>query len=1584
MKALWNRKGLRRIGALLLSALLILGQLAALPAALAEMPAPPLVFTLRWADQMTQSTALSAPGEENSYWLYLPMEASLADPVLAVSDSYGQYARIALETGAELTAEGTPLASIAYLDAGTTTGMNGLVVICYDTAGTETGRYTLYLSTMTDTPEVSAPVPQVQPADVTIACMDADTGATLNSLTQTCDPGPFTVTAPVLEGYDLVSEGQVNGAVDAAGANPAQAIFYYRKQAVPADVTIQCVDADTSSVLQTLTQTCAPGPFTVTAPQMDGYDLVSEGQMFGEVTAAGANPAVVQFSYRLHVNSVNITVRCQDENGNVFDSYTRECAPGQNLIEAEARADYDFAPGAPTQVMVNVTAAGADVPEVVFSYVRQIKDVAVTVYYRNAQGQDIAPAAQQVCHAGENMIAAPILEGYTADLSGITVIVTADGANPAEVVFTYTQIVTEPPATPTPEPETPTPEPVTPTPEPVTPTPEPATPTPEPATPTPEPVTPTPEPATPTPEPVTATPEPATDTPAPVITEVALPVTYVDNWGNVLAQVTVPVMPGDNYIQANPDRVSSAYTLLGEDTVRVTVSAEGVCAPESVSFRYIAPVDVTVRFLSFENAPVADDQIIRCVAGVNPINCNPANLKEGFILADNGRKYVTVDENGADAQEIIFRYGMEIENPAGPTDTPEPRLALVTVNYRTTLGGDPFYVDTTVKCFTGENTVKANSAYVPQGYRLESPESVTVTVDAEGVATPAAVDFVYNVSDMTRNVMVYYRDEKGSDISASQSVAVGVGDRTVAADPARIPEGWQLVGDATKPVRLEIDGTLNPDYLVFTLATVPPTETPTQPPKATVAPVEYTVYDMDAYCYPKNDNTPLRSFPSDDGDSRIGSANRNDLTHIEGYVVNSLDETWYIATVGDQTGYIRDSQVRVLSQEDMNALFGTPVPATATPVPETPIPDGAYIDRWGSLNVDSVNFRTEASTRSASMGKYGRNQKVFVYDSVTMDSDKWYRLNINGKDGYMMARYIDLMSGSDSAAYQASLPTPMPERTEVPTASPVPATDTPVPATATPTVPASPSPAPYSGYALTTRTVDLRTGVTVSDTTLSNLSSGTLLYVYGQAYVNGVCWNSAEQLSTHTSGYVQDDALRRVTAEEAAPYLAALTQTDSPAPPTIKPEPYTGYAVTNGSNVMIRNYADEKAEIAAVLPQGEVVWVMSQEYVAGSPYYWEVVQYGKQYGYVRSDQLRMMEPAERANYEQSLRTAVPTVMYTVTVPPVSQSSMSSYGYVTTNNVRLRSGAGLSNTQIRMMSKYAFALVLGSETVDGQLWYHINQAGTEGYVMSDYFKVLNLGELSEFLTSDEYKQSAANAASNSGSTATSQAVSGSITSVEDFNSGVWKNPNLVNVTYEPFSNIITSPTPDVEQLATPTATLMPTDTPAPTATPEDAETPVPLATQGFTEFTTPAPNAKSSGGGWIWAGIAAAVIAGGGAYGYSIYRANQRKAAQRAAQRRQQQQQTARTGSSYARPTQQVPAQSQAQRPAYPQSTPRAGQQTSVFTPPRSQTPVNGSQPQTPAQQAPAASQPTQQTPASGQTQASTTPQRHRRSEKHQS
>ena len=1315
---------------------------------------------------------------------------------------------------------------------------------------------------------------QINPVNINITCID-EIGNVIGNFTQTCGAGTTTIYANPIDNYSIDYNHQTSYdvTVTADGASISDIQFYYVRRVNPVSISVVCVD-EKGNIVSSYSQTCGEGTTAITAQPVDGYDINYNypTQYDIIVTADGASMTNVQFFYIRQVNATIVTVSCVDDFGVTFNIYTVTCQPGSNLISAPVLDGYVLETASTAPVSVQVDADGAHPNAITFNYKRAYN---VPVYYHAFDGTDLLPPSSAVCFAGETTVTAPEISGYTVDLATKSIFVDFNGPAPKEFEFIYTPIATEEPtATPTLLPtdaptETPT----------IPPTDVPTT-------------TPT---ATPTPTPA----------PTPIVVETSVPVQYIDHTGVVVAETAAAVSTGENFVQYDNDLLPAAYTLYSENIIRVVVDESGVCNPERVIFSVVAPMDIAVHYRNAAGDAVASSETRRCVPGINPVQPAPQDLLPDYILDDELTKYVTIDENGADPAEVIFLYKQEVITPPPPTPTPEPQPVLVSVIYMTTTSDVPFYTDNTVVCITGENTVTANTAYVPEGYTPAGPTSVTVTVDASGNANPATVQFLYSVSDMTREATVYYRTEGGLDVASTQHIAVGVGEHIISAAPADLAPGYRLTGPESATVFLNEDGTLVPDTIIF-LYELAPTERPT------VAPVDYPIYDMDAWCWPKADNITLRTFPSSDSEQTIiRTVSQNELGHIEGYVVNSLNETWYIATFSEQTGYVRDTRVRLLTEEEVRMLFGYTESPNQTPnATETPIPDGAYIDRWAQLNASSVNLRKAADRQSSSLGRYNKGTYAFIFESQTVNNEKWYHVMINGKEGYMIASFLDMMTGEQSTAHQTTLTTPMPVRTPIPTEVPPTPTPSPTPApTATPTATPTNSPAPYSGYALTTRSIDLRTGVTATDTTLRVLTANSLLYVYGQAFVSGITWSSAEALGSGVSGYVPDEALRHITAEEAAPYLAAL-QPHTPTPtPTAQPEPYAGYAVTNGANVMIRNYADEKAEIAMVLGEGEVVWVMGQQYVDGSSYPWHIVQFGKVFGYVRGDQLRLMSAEEQAEFIKNLRTPIPSPSATATAAPVTQESLSSYGYVTTNNVRLRSGPGTQYTQIRMMGQYAFALVLGSETVNGQTWYHINQAGTEGYVMSNYFKVLTLGELSQFLTSDEYTQSATEGNSNS-----SAENSNGITSVEDFNSGVWKNPALTNVTYEPFSNIIATPTPNVELLPTTVPTTTPTATPT--------VSPAPVSTTDFTNFTTPVPNAKGGGSGWLWIGLAAAAVAiGGGAYGYSIHRANQRRAAQRAAQRRQAQQQQQRAN--YQQPTQQ-----------YPRQNVSASQQTSVFTPPQ--------------------------------------------------
>ena len=95
--------------------------------------------------------------------------------------------------------------------------------------------------------------------------------------------------------------------------------------------------------------------------------------------------------------------------------------------------------------------------------------------------------------------------------------------------------------------------------------------------------------------------------------------------------------------------------------------------------------------------------------------------------------------------------------------------------------------------------------------------------------------------------------------------------------------------------------------------------------------------------------------------------------------------------------------------------------------------------------------------------------------------------------------------------------------------------------------------------------------------------------------------------------------------------------------------------------------------------------------------------------------------------------------------------MSSYVYVTSNIVNLRQTP--DGTRIGVLNQYAFGLVLSSQYVNGTMWYNVNLGGIVGWISGNYFRVLNLAELSTFLNSSEYLQGIMNPSSSMSSSST---------------------------------------------------------------------------------------------------------------------------------------------------------------------------------------------------------------------------------------
>ena len=840
---------------------------------------------------------------------------------------------------------------------------------------------------------------------------------------------------------------------------------------------------------------------------------------------------------------------------------------------------------------------------------------------------------------------------------------------------------------------------------------------------------------------------------------------------------------GENIINANPENLLDGYEIISPSTSIIMASYEGATT-NTVEFFYAkkisAPVDVMVHYLDEKTGnPVASSQKSECKDGTNSITASPADLKEGYALKEGeaDTKYVIVSSGYANPDSITFYYSSVAVVTEGPTPDPAPKVALVKVYYRDQFGKN--ILEDAVSCVENEeNIVVADLSKLDANiYELTSADRQQVAVDNEGNSTPSEVIFLFKDKsvDRTANVLIRYLLDDGKSIAPDQQIAVKVG-TTIIKNSLKTPDDYKAKEPLEQEVTLSKDGKLSNDTVIFSYEALPATPTPS------ASPFPYTITPTDAYAYPRSDNINFRSEPRVAENNVISVVGKKDLAHITGSLTNNQDEMWYKVEINGVEGFLRENVTRVLSQAEAESALGyTPKPTDKpTPAPSA-IVDGVAINRWANANVGGVNIRSKMTTSSKRVAKLNKGDDIFVFQQQTVDGDPWYAVLVDGNEGFVMSKFIDLMSQSDSDKKQSELASPAPIRTLPPSEQTGVATLEPTKEPEHTTVPPKETtpPASYLGYALTNREVSLKTGVgNASELEIARLPQNTIVMVTGQAYVDSRAWNMVDALPIRQSGYLPDDALRRISSQEAAPYLNALQAPVTPATKAPVLSQHAGFGITLGENAPLRANMDTNSQIIYWLPKNEIVQVYGQDMAGGN--IWHISRYKENYGFIRNDQLRLLNSEEEKNYIASLRATLPPAA-TPNIAP-SASSLSSYGYVNADKVRLRKDASLDSAHIKMMDKNAFALVIGSKQAsDGKTWYHINQAGTEGYVLGDYFNVLSMSELTRFLQSDAYINANASHEISPGVKTPSN-----ITPVEDFNAQVWTNPSLAQVSYEPFN------------------------------------------------------------------------------------------------------------------------------------------------------------------------------------------------------
>ncbi|SNT92811.1 SH3 domain-containing protein [Aristaeella hokkaidonensis] len=558
------------------------------------------------------------------------------------------------------------------------------------------------------------------------------------------------------------------------------------------------------------------------------------------------------------------------------------------------------------------------------------------------------------------------------------------------------------------------------------------------------------------------------------------------------------------------------------------------------------------------------------------------------------------------------------------------------------------------------------------------------------------------------------------------------------------------------------------------------------------------------------------------------------------------------------------------------------------------------MNRYGKTN-SKVFFRKDPSTKSSKLSQLGKNTYVYMIHTKEYDNNEvWTYAQVNGKTGYIMTEYLDALTEEDSAAWDKAQSSPAPIysgeeffATATPTTAPT-ATPTTAP-TATPTTAPTPTPTTVPTATPTTAPTDTPTTAPTATPTTAPTDTPT-------------------------------------TAPTATPYVATDTPAPAPTPvePTQEPPQRSGYGITIGDGIPVRERPTAASAIKEELPVNKIVYVYGQIYQDGIA--WHEIEHDGRWGFVRADLIRIMSYGEMAAYEEKLQpqdTPIPNV--TIAPYTYDPNELSCYGYVTTDAVNFRTEPSSSSRRIRLMKRYATFIVYGSVQADGETWYKVSYDGQMGYLNGKYFKQMTVSEAEQFLQSDKYREGLTNNSTqsttnnNTGSSPTTTGSPTGIVTAEDQKVSEWVNPAAgAAVSYKPFDPFATpEPLPENEfennefvnslidqvkagtmkqeelkmelekfykDAADPAAVvdraMAYIEGKTELATEEPSQSPEPLATEEITEF----PQEQSTGGGagWVAAGLVLAAGAGGGYYWY-LQRERKRKAAQRMAQKRVAQQ-----------------------------------------------------------------------------------------------
>ena len=905
-------------------------------------------------------------------------------------------------------------------------------------------------------------------------------------------------------------------------------------------------------------------------------------------------------------------------------------------------------------------------------------------------------------------------------------------------------------------------------------------------------------------------------------------------------------------------KVDASYIPESVEAQTVTFGEDGSVSPSKVVFTFVSPVipektgEVTVVYqvdgedVLVETVPVSESN--------NVVAPDMSRVPADCIAVSADPVTVTFGEDGSvSPSKVEFTF-------ASPTPAEKSGEVMVSyMNQHTEFASDTVFVT------ESDNVVSPDLSFVPADYKAVDVKPVKISFDAAGSPVPAQVVFTYQAPPVSGMIDVLYVDENGNTF-VSETVDLAEGQNTVKPNKKLIPEGYTPVDTEAVTVTLFADGSTSPVNVVFTY------QAPAAP--AQLASVTFQFVDEAG-----NKLLPDSTIELEDGvyDPSEYAA------RPEGYAYQGPSADWIYVSGG------KASPDEILFTYRKNSTHA-----------ELTV---RYVDAIGRELADPQILKLKAGVHQIAPDQncipagYVLGSGNPSYYEVEVDADMVARpdeiaftLVAGNVKGYVTVNYVDVstmeniasqrltlkpgthqITGDDSLAGNTYEPSDVSGRSYTVYVDDLGQAE---PDTVTFYYQKKQAET-YIGYALVNTQTALRNAYNNKDSSIKAiLPENTLVYVNGQATVDGVLWSSVQTVlgDRLDNGVALASALTPISYDQAQAIMAQYEMQTNPN------QKIAGYYITLSDNVPLRTYADAQSAAKNWLPVETVVYVSGLEYRNGTG--WYASYHAGEGGYIRQDQLRKLTDEEAESYLSSGSIATPAP--STSPNPYDPYGKSSYGYVNSSSVNFRTSPG--GTKIKTLNRYAFCLVLGTREVNGVTWYNVNQNGTVGWVHGDYFHHLNLTELTAFLQSPEYQQGVANNSGESSNTAsgstnssTGVAQPGNIGSVEDWNVGTWQNTGVsAQTSYAPFNPIATA-------------------TPVPSVSPEASAqvTPTPtfvIGTMIPINYTDESTETQSSTAPWGLIAAGVVLIGGaGGVYAYAMNQNHKRKAAAaRAAQARRAQ------------------------------------------------------------------------------------------------